>query len=123
MTFLFLKKYSFVRIGGRIPATLVLAFLVLSPHGFAASPPAPERQAEIRHMVRHECGACHGLTLEGGLGPPLTEAALAERPASVLVSTILQGREGTPMPPWKPFLSRSEAGWLVQQLKKGKLHE
>lgn len=70
-------------------------------------------------MLRHECGACHGLRLEGGLGPALTPQRLADRPARGLVRTILNGREDTPMPPWRPFLAPREARWLVKQLKTG----
>lgn len=88
----------------------------------AASPPEPDRRAELRHMVRHECGACHGIRLEGGLGPALTPERLGGRSTEVLVRTILEGREGTPMPPWRPFLGPGEARWLVERLKQGDLH-
>ena len=108
--------------------TLVLALSVPGiPGGEAAaaavSPPSAERQAEIQHMVRQECGACHGMRLEGGLGPALTPEALADRSRPLLVRTILQGRPGAAMPPWKPFLERSEVVWLVRQLKQGELDE
>jgi cytochrome c55X len=33
---------------------------------------------------------------------------------------ILHGRPGTPMAPWQPFMSETEATWLVQQLLEGK---
>jgi cytochrome c55X len=88
----------------------------------AGEAPGPERRHEIRHMVRHECGACHGLRLKGGLGPALTAKRLADRPAGGLVEAILDGREGTPMPPWRPFIEPHEARWLVQQLKTGDWH-
>jgi cytochrome c55X len=32
---------------------------------------------------------------------------------------ILDGRAGTPMPPWRPFISESEANWMVDMLKRG----
>ena len=70
-------------------------------------------------MLRHECGACHGIRLKGGLGPGLTPQRLAGRPAPDLVRTILNGRQGTPMPPWRPFLEPHEVRWLVKQLKTG----
>ncbi len=81
--------------------------------------PTPGRAAELRHLVRNDCGACHGITLKGGLGSPLTRLALADKPATSLVATILDGRPGTPMPPWRPFLSEEEAQWIVQWLKQG----
>lgn len=70
-------------------------------------------------LVRQDCGSCHGLTLQGGLGPPLTAAALAEKPVESLVATVLNGRPGTPMPPWKRFLNEDEAQWIVAQLRRG----
>ncbi len=70
-------------------------------------------------MVRQDCGSCHGLTLKGGLGPPLLPETLAERDVTLLESVILNGRPGTAMPPWRPFLSEDEARWIADQLKKG----
>jgi cytochrome c55X len=70
-------------------------------------------------MVRQDCGSCHGLTLKGGLGPPLLPDTLADRSADSLVTTILHGRIGTAMPPWQRFLSTSEADWIVKHLQKG----
>ena len=81
--------------------------------------PAPARAAELRHLLRQDCGACHGLTLQGGLGSPLTAAALAGKPEDSLLATLLDGRRGTAMPPWRPFLSEDEARWLIRQLQQG----
>ena len=78
-----------------------------------------QRQAELIRLVRQDCGSCHGMQLTGGLGPALTPEALKDKPAPVLVSTILYGRTGTPMPPWKDFLSESEATWIVDGLQRG----
>ena len=44
---------------------------------------------------------------------------LRDKPPAYLAATILQGRPGTPMPPWQPFLSPEEALWLAGQLKEG----
>lgn len=85
----------------------------------AAPAPAPKRAAEILNMVRQDCGSCHGLTLKGGLGPALLPSTLRDKEPLSLKSTILYGRPGTPMPPWKPFLSDAEAEWVVEQLVKG----
>ncbi|MCC6195321.1 MAG: cytochrome c [Burkholderiales bacterium] len=85
----------------------------------AAEPPAPARQRELAHLLAHDCGSCHGGRLAGGLGPPLTAEALRARPDESLVATIIHGRPGTPMPPWRPFLTETEAQWLVQRLKQG----
>ncbi len=87
---------------------------------FAASPPlGPQRQNELVHLVRQDCGSCHGMQLRGGLGPALTPETLKDKPVDSLVSTILHGRPGTAMPPWKNLLSESEADWIVDRLQKG----
>ena len=77
------------------------------------------RERELVRLVRQDCGACHGMTLAGGLGPPLLPAVLREWPQEALVQTILHGRPGTPMPPWGPFLSEPEARWIVDRLLEG----
>jgi cytochrome c55X len=77
---------------------------------------AAERQAELVRLVRHDCGACHGLTLRGGLGPALLPENLQSLPPSSLVATILGGRPGTPMPPWRNLISEAEAEWIVARL-------
>jgi cytochrome c55X len=95
-----------------------LVILMLSGAGARAQPPA-ERQQQLLYLLRQDCGSCHGMTLKGGLGPPLMPAALADRGDALLVDTILRGRPGTPMPPWAFEISPAEAGWLVEQLKEG----
>ncbi len=85
--------------------------------------PAPDaaRQSALRNLVAQDCGSCHGLTLKGGLGPALTPQALAGKPEALLVSTVLDGRPGTAMPPWRPFLSEAEARWIIDQLRAGEM--
>jgi cytochrome c55X len=92
---------------------------VWSAASAAADPVAPARQSELVRMVRQDCGSCHGLTLKGGLGPPLVTAALKDRPAESLKYAILQGRPGTPMPPWRNLLTEAEAEWIVARLLQG----
>ena len=81
--------------------------------------PDPERARELVHIVRQDCGSCHGLTLKGGLGPALTAEALADKPAEGLVATIIGGRPGTPMPPFSTIVTEPEAQWIVDQLLRG----
>ncbi|PKM11779.1 MAG: cytochrome C55X precursor NirC [Gammaproteobacteria bacterium HGW-Gammaproteobacteria-3] len=83
----------------------------------AAPPPEPARQQALRNLLKHDCGACHGLTLKGGLGPGLRPADLADKSNEFLTATILRGRPGTAMPPWNRFIDKSEAAWLVEILK------
>ena len=97
-------------------------FLALLMMAFpAAGEPAadPQRRAALLHMVRQDCGSCHGLTLKGGLGPPLLPGTLKDKDRAGLAYTILYGRPGTAMPPWKDFVSEAEAHWIVEQLMKG----
>jgi cytochrome c55X len=79
----------------------------------------PARQRELVTLVRQDCGSCHGLTLQGGLGPALLPDALKDKPADYLKLVILQGRFGTAMPPWRRFLSDAEAEWIVTHLQRG----
>lgn len=85
----------------------------------AAGQPPPERQAELRYLLQQDCGSCHGLTLKGGLGPALTPPALAGKPPEFLQLTILHGRPGTAMPPWRAFISEDEGRWLADSLLAG----
>lgn len=96
-------------------ATLVLA--LFAPESQAE--PAPARRAELLNLVVQDCGSCHGLRMEGGLGLPLTPKALEGKDRDGLAITIMQGRPGTTMPPWNPFMTEEEAGWIVDMLKKG----
>lgn len=80
---------------------------------------APQRQAELIRMVRQDCGSCHGMTLKGGLGSPLLPEALRDKPAEGLVATVMQGRPGTAMPPWKAIITEKEADWIVARLLAG----
>jgi cytochrome c55X len=100
-------------------ATFSIALLLVS--GPAGAEPHQVRQAELIHLLRHDCGSCHGMTLNGGLGPALTAAALEGKPRELLINTIMEGRPGTPMPPWRPMLSTEEAAWLVDLLLEGGL--
>lgn len=84
-----------------------------------AQEPGAARKSELVRLVRDDCGACHGRTLKGGLGPSLLPEDLRDLPPESLRETILQGRPNTAMPPWKNFLSEPEAAWIVEQLQQG----
>ena len=77
------------------------------------------RGGELLELVRQDCGSCHGLTLKGGLGPPLEPSAVADKDSAQLSFVILHGRRGTPMPPWRGLLTENEARWIVEALKQG----
>ncbi|KPK11658.1 MAG: hypothetical protein AMJ68_04960 [Acidithiobacillales bacterium SG8_45] len=97
--------------------TILVAFLCAP--AIASSTISAERQAELMHLLRHDCGSCHGMTLQGGLGPALTAKALSGKSQDFLKQTVLDGRSGTAMPPWRGLLSEREVAWLVQQLMEG----
>lgn len=78
-----------------------------------------DRKTELLHLLKHDCGSCHGMTMKGGLGPSLLPEQLEDKSEMMLRATILVGRAGTPMPPWQGILSEQEADWLVGILKKG----
>ena len=99
--------------------TLVAITLAICHTASASAEPASSRQAELLYLLKHDCGSCHGMRLEGGLGPALNPQRLQPLSTETLSMTILHGRPGTPMPPWKPFLSQEEAWWLASQLKQG----
>jgi len=79
------------------------------------------RKAQLTHIVKQDCGSCHGMTLKGGLGPALLPENIQNKPLLFLQNTILYGRPGTAMPPWKTLLTEQEALWISQQLKAGKI--
>jgi cytochrome c55X len=95
-------------------------FFSISDAAFGAgTDPSSVRQTELIKLVRNDCGSCHGIRLTGGLGLPLTPQALKGKPAKSLVTTILFGRPGTPMPPWNTFMTEAEAAWIVENLLQG----
>jgi len=76
-------------------------------------------QSDLMRLLRHDCGACHGMWLTGGLGPPLTERALARKPPDALRAVIWDGRPAAGMPPWQGILSQQQVHWLVDRLQEG----
>jgi cytochrome c55X len=85
----------------------------------AAAGVDPVRQTELLYLLKHDCGSCHGMTRKGGLGPALLPANLRNRPPQLMVNTVLYGRPGTPMPPWRGLLTEQEVRWLVEALRSG----
>lgn len=90
--------------------------LLLSAAPALAGELPPGRAAELEHLVRQDCGACHGMTLKGGLGPDLRAEALAGASPEALAQVVLDGIPGTAMPPWRPLLTEGEARWIAEYL-------
>ena len=109
------------------PVLVAVVLTLIAPLAVPAAGAADEaipgaaRQRELIVLLRQDCGSCHGMRLTGGLGPALTADALKDRPQESVVATIVHGRPGTPMPPWRRFVSPAEAEWLAAQMIEGKL--
>jgi len=99
--------------------SVLFTLLTFCPAIAMAEPPDAGRQAQLLYLLKHDCGSCHGMTRKGGLGPALLPENLRDRPEELLVNTILDGRPGTPMPPWRGELSAADARWLVEVLNRG----
>jgi cytochrome c55X len=96
---------------------LWLSFLLWSATSYADVDAT--RQQHLMNLLKQDCGSCHGMTLKGGLGPALLPENIHDKPDDMLTATILEGRHGTPMPPWKSELSVDDATWIVKQLRAG----
>lgn len=104
-----------------IRSALFALLLLSNPAQASADSPDPARQDQLTHLVRQDCGSCHGMTLKGGLGRPLLPENLKDFETEGLVGIILDGIPGTPMPPWRGLLKEAEVLWIVKTLKAGTL--
>ncbi len=97
----------------------VAASLAATPISAARSEPDPATRERLTHLLIQDCGSCHGLTLQGGLGKPLLPENVSDRSVEVLAEIILDGIAGTPMPPWKGLISQDDALFIAETLKRG----
>jgi len=100
-------------------AIIFLVALVANGPTFADNKVSPERAIELERLVRHDCGSCHGITLNGGLGPNLRAERLSSVPAEDIASIILDGVPNTAMPAWASLLSKAEAKWIAEYILRG----
>jgi cytochrome c55X len=104
----------------RVALASFLAVFIATAGGVAATAPLDtKRQTELAVLLEQDCGSCHGLTRRGGLGSALLPDNIAHFTDDALVDIILDGVPGTPMPPWRRFLNRAEASWIVERLRRG----
>jgi len=99
---------------------LTLFIAALTPL-LADSEISTSRQQELSNMLIQDCGSCHGLQMKGGLGPALLPGSLKGKSAEFITATILHGRPGTAMPPWRLLLLPAEARWMADKLLQGDL--
>lgn len=97
---------------------LVMSLTITACPVSAGELPA-SRQAELTNLVRQDCGSCHGMTLKGGLGRPITPDKLTGYDSSSLAEIILDGVPGTPMPPWRGLINERDAQWIAEALLTG----
>lgn len=105
---------------GRVGAASVrLLALLLLPA--VATGSGGRAEPDLANLVLQDCGSCHGMTLKGGLGPPLRPDNLERLPAEAIAAIIREGVPDTAMPPWKSLLAPEEIDWISRQLKAGTL--
>ena len=107
----------------RLAIWCIAACVVAIASGAAAADITSARERELTTLLLHDCGACHGLTMKGGLGPPLLPSAVAATSDETLIDIIMNGVPGTPMPPWRFEIAPEEAIWLARLLKRGMTDE
>ena len=100
------------------PSTAFALIVTVAPASAGDAAPDP---VKLANLVRQDCGSCHGMTLNGGLGKPLTVEQLRPWDRDQLANIILDGVPGTPMPPWRPLLTELDARWIADRLKQGNL--
>ncbi len=108
---------QFMRVAGL--AVLYSSVYAADSQMEAHQPLSELRRAELKNLLLQDCGSCHGMTMKGGLGPALTPDVLSNKSRQMVTITIMEGRPGTPMPPWKTILSEQEINWLVDTLYSG----
>jgi len=98
--------------------TMVLAgtFALMSAT-VSAEPISPERMASLDHLLHQDCGSCHGMTLQGGLGPALLPERFTDWDIESIADMILYGNPEKAMPPWEGLLSQADARYLAERIK------
>ena len=97
-----------------VERAIACAAAALLSSAATAAEVSAERRAELERLVVQDCGSCHGMRLTGGLGAPITPAALAGRARSDIRTVIHDGLPGTAMPPWRPLISEADADWIAE---------
>ena len=99
-------------------ARIVCGALVWTVPTFAAE--AGIDESALTNLVTQDCGSCHGITLKGGLGKPLTPEALEHVDREALEDIILHGVPKSAMPGWAGIITDADAAWIAGALKEGR---
>lgn len=104
-----------------LPTVLALSFgaIIMATTDSLASGFDFSSHKEMSEFVRQDCGACHGLSLKGGLGKPLLKDNLEDYDQETIEMIILDGIPETAMPPWRGVLSEEQVKWIAKSLKEG----
>ncbi len=105
-------------------AGLIIGLCIASAFIFSAAQAGEydfETHSEMSEFVRQDCGACHGLSLKGGLGRPLLKESLDHFDLETLEEIILDGIPDTAMPPWRGILDEAQAKQIAKALKEGNI--
>ena len=73
---------------------------------------------DAEKAYEQECQGCHGPMHQGGVGSDIRPDKLKDKTSMFLAETILEGRAGTAMPPFKGTISKHEASQMVDYLQK-----
>lgn len=92
--------------------TSVAAFAVVSTGLFA-----DVSGMDVEQVFERECQGCHGPNHEGGVGSDLRPGVIEKVNSYMLAETILNGRAGTAMPPFKEKFSQADADKMVDYLQ------
>jgi len=99
----------------------ILFAALLSASGASATDYTALSGDRLAEFVRQDCGSCHGLTMKGGLGRPLTADRLTHFDVESIRDIVIDGIPGTAMPPWAGILTDEQADWIARRLKEGSL--
>ena len=78
---------------------------------------AGQSNMNVEEVFEKECQGCHGPNHEGGVGSDLRPSVIAKKNAYTLSETILNGKAGTAMPPFKEKFSKDDADKMVDYLQ------
>lgn len=119
-----LRVFSFIKDETRTEFCTLLSLVCLllpfvTQQASAQNILSDKAQSSLLHLLKQDCGSCHGMRLTGGLGPELTSNTMKKLGAKNIFTVIKYGRPGTAMPPWQAILNDDEIQFIADQLVVG----